>query len=163
MRDVAVAAGLLLVQRALGAPGVPCWFAWVSLPAVWLAVRSLRGRPPSAWGGLALGLGWDLLLEPVVGPGAIAWSAAAVLLGVLARVVSARSMPVWAAAGAVTVLAVHTVRLAALAPLGVGAAAPWAEVAGGAALVAVICAGARALERLDPAGRWRRARARRLR
>ena len=65
----------LVAQVALGRPAAPDWFSLILLPTVFIIAPSLlhaeRRWPHFA---LVLGLAWDLMLEPVVGPGAIAWS-----------------------------------------------------------------------------------------
>ncbi len=109
----------LLVQRMLGLPGLPSWTAEILLPVVWIVASALlvrdRGWP---WAALALGLVWDLLLEPVVGPGGIAWSAAGVALYALANVVADRSAKAWVGFGGAAAAVIFVVHHLALLPLG---------------------------------------------
>ncbi len=91
-----------------------------------LAADGLDRRRPRCWFVIAAGPGrpwhsdiaWDILLEPVVGPGGIAWSAAAVALYALAGVVADRSAKAWAGFGAVGAAVIFVVHHLALFPLG---------------------------------------------
>lgn len=109
----------LVAQRALSSPGLPSWPSEVILPAVWIVAPPLR-RHEQRWPYLALliGIGWDLLMEPVVGPGGIAWSAAALGLYGIAGVMADRSPRAWAALGAAGAMILVLVRQMALLPLG---------------------------------------------
>ena len=61
--------GSLIVQYCLGWPWVPAWIGDIYIPMVFLvgACMLFHGRkwPYLA---LAIGLGWDLLMESVTGP-----------------------------------------------------------------------------------------------
>ena len=154
----------LLVQRMLGMPGLPVWTGDVLVPVVWLVALAL-GRSERAWPteALLIGLAWDLLFEPVIGPGAIAWSAAALALEGLAAVVADRSPKAWAgfgAVGAVLILAVHRL---ALLPLGLSAAIDPLELVRTALLSGAWCGAVGMVLALDPPKLWRTYRARRLR
>jgi hypothetical protein len=109
----------LLVQRMLGLPGLPPWTAEVLLPVVWIVAAALRqkerGWPFQA---LLLGIAWDILFEPVIGPGGIAWSAACLVLYALAGLVADRSPKMWIGFGMVGAAVVTVVQRAALVPLG---------------------------------------------
>ncbi len=121
MRAVIVAlAGVTLVsQRVLGMPGMPAWFGYLILPMIWIVAASLA-RKERHWPyeALLLGLAWDLLFGPVVGPGGIAWTAACLSLYGLASVVADRSPKAWAAFGAVGAVVVILVHRLAVMPLG---------------------------------------------
>ena len=154
----------LLVQRMLGMPGLPVWTSDVLVPVVWLVALALR-RSERAWPteALLIGLGWDLLFEPVIGPGAIAWSAAGLALQGLAAVVADRSPKAWAgfgAVGAALILAVHRL---ALLPLGLSAAIDPLELVRTALLSGAWCGAVGMVLALDPPKLWRTYRARRLR
>ena len=110
---------MLVTQRALGSPGVPAWAGEILLPmafVVALPMLHTRRRWPLA--GLLVGLGWDFLMEGIIGPGGIAWSATSLALGATADVVADRRARAWAAAGAFGALVVEVARHLSLLPLG---------------------------------------------
>jgi hypothetical protein len=154
----------LLGQRLLGAPGMPDWSSLVVVPAVVIVAPALleHGRRrilPS----MLLGLGWDLVLEPVVGPGGIAWSATALALGGLAGIVADRSVKAWFGFGMAAALLLAATRAAALAPLGLSLGlTPWRLLVYTVA-TGLWCALVGWLRTLDLPSRWRVWRARRLR
>jgi len=82
-----------------------------------LAMLHTKRRWPLA--GLLVGLGWDLLMEEIIGPGGIAWSATSLALGSAADVVADRRARSWVAAGAFGGLVFELVRYLSLLPLGV--------------------------------------------
>ncbi len=111
----------LMGQRILGSPGLPAWVSEINLVSVWIVALSLlsdhRRWPYEA---VILGLLWDLVLDqPVIGPGGIAWSAAALALFALAGVVADRSPTAWAGFGALVAPAVALVHYLTLLPLGI--------------------------------------------
>jgi len=154
----------LAAQLLLGWPLWPGWLASILLPMVFVVgpplLREERRWPHFA---ILLGLAWDLVLEPVVGPGAIAWSAAAVLVGVLAPLVADRTPKAWFAFGAVGALVMVSVRQLALLPLGIATPLTWRFVLVTAGLTAVWCGGVGWLLAVDLPTRWRAYRARKLR
>lgn len=157
-------AATLVLQRALGAPGGPHWSGLLLLPTVWVVGPvMLGGGRRWVWVALAIGLGWDLLLEPIVGPGAIAWSAAALASLWLAGIVADRSPKAWLGLAAVAALVVVEVHRLALLPLGVSRSIPWTAVAASVAVTAAWCGLVGWVLALDLPTRWRTWRARKLR
>lgn len=154
----------LLVQRVLGMPGLPGWAADVLVPAVWVVAAALR-RTERPWPveALLIGLGWDLLFEPVIGPGAIAWSAAALALNGLAAVVADRSPRAWAGFGAVGSLVIEVVHRLALVPLGFELSLTISGSLRAALLTGAWCGTVGLILGLDLPKHWRTYRARRLR
>lgn len=161
---VALAVLTLIIQRVLGMPGLPAWSAEILLPTVWIVAPPLLHRERHwPYHALMLGLGWDLLLEPVVGPGGIAWTAAALAVGALSGLVAHRSTRAWAIFGAAAVLVVVAVRSLAYLPLGLATEPNLAHVARSVVLTALWCGLVGWLIGLDLPTRWRRYTARRLR
>lgn len=164
VRFVVPALLTLLIQRMLGMPGLPSWAAEVILPMVWIvAAALLRKEREWPYEALLLGLTWDLLLEPVIGPGGIAWSAACLALYALAGVVADRSPRAWAGFGLVGAAVLTLAHQAALIPLGLPTSMTighWLRslilTSGWCGLVGVILA-------LDLPGKWRANRSRKLR
>ena len=163
-RMYSVAVLTLIAQRALGAPPLPMWASEILLPTALIVAASLRSRewrwPYEA---LVLGLGWDVLLEPVVGPGGIAWSAAALCLLALASVVADRSTKAWVGFGAAGALVVTLVHEIALLPLGLGSSITVRHVLRTTIFSALWCGLVSAVLALDIPRRWRAHRVRRLR
>lgn len=163
-RIVVFAVLTLVTQRGLGAPALPLWPSEILLPIVLIVAASLRSRewrwPYEA---LLLGLGWDLLLEPVIGPGGIAWSAAALCLHGLASIVADRSIKAWIGFGAVGALVVIAVHEVALLPLGLGTSMTVPHVLRTAVFSALWCGVVSAVLALDIPTRWRAYRVRKLR
>ena len=164
MTNGLLAAATLLLQRALGWPGVPEWLCLVVLPMVWLVGPALF-QYDRRWTQLAivLGLAWDLLLEPVVGPGGVAWSAAALALSGLAGIVADRSTKAWIVFGAAGTTVLILVRAAALVPLGLGEPLNWGELLLSTLATALWCGLVGWVRALDVAARWSTWRARKLR
>ncbi len=154
----------LVAQVALGLPGSPTWMTAILLPMVFVVGAPLmmaeRRWPHFA---LLLGLAWDLVLEPVVGPGAIAWSASAVALGFVVPLVADRSPRAWVAFGALGAGLMIVVRHLALIPLGLAT-----ELTGRYLLLSIVltslwCGLVGWIIALDLPTRWITHRARRLR
>ena len=164
VRIAVLAAIALMTQRALGWPGMPGWAGMVTLPMVLLVAAALL-QHGSRWTQLAipLGLGWDLLLEPVVGPGGIAWSAAALALSGLAGVVADRSARAWFAFGAAGTAVMALTRAVTLLPLGMWRPIPWPHLLINLFATALLCGLIGWLRALDIPSRWRTYRARKLR
>jgi hypothetical protein len=154
----------LVTQRILSIPGFPAWTGDLLLPTVFIVAPPLSHKQlrwPTA--AILLGLGWDLLLEEVVGPGAIAWSASAVAVAVIAGVIADRSAKAWAAMGAVAVAVFLLARHVALLPLGLASAHSWISILRQILLSAGWCGLVGWILHLDLPARWRRHRARVLR
>lgn len=164
MRTVVLVAAAMIVQIALGWPFAPGWLASILLPMVFVVGPPLlleeRRWPHSA---LALGLLWDLLFEPVIGPGAIAWSAAAVVVSLLVPLVADRSPRAWLAFGALGALVMISVRWVALLPLGLPGDLSWRSLLLSVGLTGLWCGLVGWIIALDLPTRWQVHRARRLR
>jgi hypothetical protein len=159
-----LAAGLALVaQRLLGLPPLPPWSSALLIPMVLVVAPAARGHGVAPIAGLALGLGWDVVMGPVIGPGGIAWSAGALAVGGVAAVVANRSAAAWAAFGALGAAVVLTVQWLALRPLGLAPALGPGRLVVTAVLTGAWCWLVAWIESLDLAGRWIRWRSRRLR
>ena len=162
---ITVLAGVTLVlQRVLGMPGMPAWFGYLMLPMIWIVAASLA-RKERHWPyeALLLGLAWDLLLGPVVGPGGIAWTAACLSLYGLASVVADRSPRAWAAFGAVGAVVVILVQRLALMPLGLANFLTISQLALSAVLTGLWCGFVGAVLALDLGKHWRAYHVRKLR
>lgn len=161
---VLLAVAALALQVAMGLPSAPAFLAAVLLPMVFIIGPPLlvadRRWPHFA---LALGLAWDLMLEPVVGPGAIAWSAAAVAIGAVVPLVADRSPRAWLAFGALGAAIVILLRALALLPLGLTTGLTSRSVLVSVVLTAVWCGLVGWIIALDLPSRWRSYRARTLR
>jgi hypothetical protein len=153
----------LAAQRIVGMPGLPMWSSEIFLPAAWLVGPALL-RHDRRWVYYAvlLGLGWDLLLEPIVGPGGIAWSAAALSLSALAGVVADRSPRAWAGFGAICALVVIFARRVALLPLDLVAPLTPFSVVRSTLLTALWCGLIGVVLALDLPARWQAYRVRKL-
>ena len=164
MKLVLLVAAALAVQAALGWPGAPRWGSAILLPMVFVIgpplLREERRWPHAA---LALGLAWDLALEPVIGPGAIAWSAAAVTVAALVPLVADRSVRAWVAFGAIGATVMILARHLARWPLGLPSDLSWRWLLLSIGLTALWCGAVGWLLALDLPERWRAHRARKLR
>lgn len=151
-------------QRALATPGLPAWCTDLQLLTVWLVVPALqleRGR--SLARPVAIGLCWDALQQPIIGPGGIAWSASALVLSGLAGVVADRSYRMWAVFGAVAAIVIVLVHALALWPLGLAPSVTTGRVLRTALLSGLWCGLAGAIKAIDFPKYWRTYRVRRLR
>jgi hypothetical protein len=153
-----------LAQRVLGVPAAPRWAGELLLPMVWLVGPAMTEKEwrqflPGLW----IGLLWDLALEPVIGPGAIAWSVAGLAVRAVGGVLADRSARAWFLLGALGAILVVLARGLAELPLGILTPFGWGHVVRSAALTATWCGLVAWGLGLDLPGRWRSYRARRLR
>jgi hypothetical protein len=154
----------LLAQRLLGMPGLPPWTAEIILPAVWLVVAAFSRKERSwPYEALALGLAWDVLFEPVIGPGGIAWSASCLFLYAIAGVVADRTPKAWIGFGIVGVSIVLIVQKLVLLPLGFELSFSFAHWTRSIVLTGAWCGLVGVVLALDIPGQWRTYRARKLR
>jgi len=164
MKLAALVVVTLAAQVALGSPAAPQWLSLILLPTVFIVAPTLlhseRRWPHFA---LILGLAWDLILEPVVGPGAIAWSSAAVVVSLVAPLVADRSTRAWVAFGALGAALMIIVRHLALLPLGLATAVTWEYFLTSILLTAMWCGLVGWIIALDLPVRWRGYRARKFR
>ena len=163
-RIVVLAAATLVVQRAFGMPGMPALLPHILLPMVWIVAASLirkdRHWPYEA---LLLGLAWDLLFGPVVGPGGIAWTAACLSLYALASVVADRSPRAWLGFGSVGAAVVILVQRLAEWPLGLTTSLTVENLLWSTLLTGLWCGLVGTALALDFAKHWRAYRVRKLR
>ena len=164
IRIAILAAATLALQRVLGMPGMPAWFGHLILPMIWIvAVSLVRKERHWPYEALLLGLAWDLLFGPVVGPGAIAWTAACLSLYGLASVVADRSPRAWAAFGAVGAVVVILVQRLAVMPLGLASFLTLGQLAWSAVLTGLWCGFVGTVLALDLGRHWRAFQVRKLR
>jgi len=154
----------LIIQRALGVPGMPTWLGHFILPMVWIVAPSLlRKERHWPYEALLLGLAWDLLFGPVVGPGGIAWTAACLSLYGLASVVADRSPRAWAAFGAVGTLVVILVQRLAVMPFGLATSLTVQQLMWSVLLTGLWCGLVGLTLALELGKHWRAYRVRKLR
>lgn len=164
VRIVILAATTLVVQRIAGAPGMPSWLGLMIVPMVWIvAAALLRKERHWPYEALLLGLAWDLLFGPVVGPGGIAWTAACLSLYGLASVVADRSPRAWAAFGAVGTLVMILVQRLAIMSLGLETSLTVQRLVWSVVLTGLWCGLIGTVLALDLAKHWRTYRVRKLR
>jgi len=164
VKTAALVLACLILQRMLSIPGVPAWAAGILVPAVLVVGRpllGLEGRP--FWFGLALGLGWDVVIEPVVGPGGIYWSASALIVAWTIRFIADRSPWAWAGMGALVAVLVAVLRHLILLTLGVSDGLWWYGVGRSALLTGALCGVVAWILVIDLPSRWLDYRRRRLR
>ena len=160
----ALVAVTLVLQRVLGMPGMPAWCGHLILPMIWIVAASLvRKERHWPYEALLLGLAWDLLFGPVVGPGGIAWTAACLSLYGLASVVADRSPRAWAAFGAVGAVVVILVQRLAVMPLGLASFLTFGQLAWSALLTGLWCGFVGTVLALDLGKHWRAYQVRKLR
>lgn len=161
---VVFAAMTLLAQRALGIPGTPEWLGSVIVPMVLIVAASLvRKERYWPYEALLLGLAWDLLFGPVLGPGGIAWTAACLSLYGLASVVADRSPRAWAAFGAVGTLVMILVQRLSMMPLGLATSLTLRNLMLSVVLTGLWCGLVGTVRSLDLGTHWRAYRVRKLR
>lgn len=154
----------LVVQRAFGMPGMPKVLSLILLPMVWIvALSMLRKERHWPYEALILGLVWDLLFGPVVGPGGISWTAACLGLYALAAVVADRSPKAWAAFGVVGAIIFIFVQRLAEAPLGLATSLTLEGVIWSSLLTGLWCGVVGITLALNLGKRWQSYRVRKLR
>jgi cell shape-determining protein MreD len=159
-----LAALTLLAQRILGMPGMPAWLSLLIVPMVWIVAASLvRKERYWPYEALLLGLVWDLLFGPVLGPGGIAWTAACLSLYGLASLVADRSPRAWAAFGAVGTLVMILVTRLAVMPLGLTTTLTLRNLTWSILLTGLWCGCVGTILELDLGEHWRAYRVRKLR
>jgi len=164
MRTTFLLVLIFIAQVVLGWPASPGWLSTILLPMVFVVGPPLlmeeRRWPHFA---IALGLVWDLLFEPVVGPGAIAWSAAAVAVSAVAPLVADRSPRAWWAFGALGATLMILARHIALIPLGLSTDLTMHYLFFSVGLTSLWCGVVGWVIALDLPSRWQARRARKLR
>ena len=164
LKIAVLAAVTLIVQRVLGMPGMPGYLSYIILPMVWIVAASLNRKERHwPWEALLLGLAWDLLFGPVIGPGGIAWTAACLSLYGLASVVADRSPKAWAAFGVVGAVVVILVQRLAVMPLGVATSLTLQHLMWSALFTGLWCGLVGTVLALDVTDHWRAYRVRKLR
>jgi hypothetical protein len=164
LRLILLFVATMIGQRVLGSPALPAWCAEIQLLSVWLVAASLKleARRWVYWAA-ALGLCWDLLGQPVIGPGGIAWSAAALALSILAVIVADRTFKAWAIFGAVAAAIAITIHALAILPLGFEPSLTAARLLRTAAFSGLWCGAVGVVLAVDFPKYWRAYRLRRLR
>jgi hypothetical protein len=165
VKIVVLVAITLLIQRMFGVPGAPAWLACLQLTTVWVVAPAMRRHDPRwVFAAIPLGLAWDVALDqPVIGPGGVAWSAAALVVVSLAGVIADRTPKAWFASGAIAAVTAATVVELARWPLGL-ASPPTAQfLITSAVLSAAWCGLVGWILTVDFSARWRRYQSRRLR
>jgi hypothetical protein len=164
LRILLLAAATLVLQRILGLPGLPAWAPEIVLPMA-LIVGSILRSNEKRWPfeALLLGLSWDLLLEPVVGPGGIAWTATSLCLMAMGGFVADRSAKSWTAFGVVGALVLTTVYHLTLLPLGLASSLTLSSLLRTATLTGLWCGLVGVVLALDLPKQWRAYRVRKLR
>jgi hypothetical protein len=164
LRIFLLAAAALVLQRILGLPGLPVWAPEILLPMA-LIVGSILRSNEKRWPfeALLLGIFWDLLLEPVVGPGGIAWTASSLCLMAMGGFVADRSAKSWAAFGAIGALVLTTVYHLTLLPLGLASSLTLSSLLRTATLTGLWCGLVGVVFALDLPKQWRAYRVRKLR
>lgn len=153
-----------VAQWILGMPSLPTWAQGIMIPMVWIVAPPMRHHSEHVFViGLGLGLAWDLLFEPVVGPGAIAWSAAALIVAWTVRRIGEHSALSWGLLGAGGALLVVAFRVVVQAPLGMASPPSPLLVATGALGTGLWCSWVAWILGMDLPGRIRRYRRSRLR
>jgi len=164
MKTAALALLALFAQRLLGIPGLPSWSSEILLPMALIVAMSLKRRERRwPYEALLLGLGWDAVLEPVVGPGGIAWSAAALCLSAASRLVADRSPRAWVGFGAVGTVVVLVVQRLAMLPLGLGTSWNLPSMIRTVLFTGLWCGVVGAVSTLELQKHWHAYRARKLR
>ena len=164
MKKAALVLLALFAQRLLGFPGLPSWSSEILLPMALIVAMSLKSRERHwPYEALLLGLGWDAVLEPVVGPGGIAWSAAALCLSAASRLVGDRSPRAWVGFGAVGTIVVLVVQRLALLPLGLGTSWNLPSMIRTVLFTALWCGAIGTVSTLDLPKHWHAYRVRKLR
>lgn len=154
----------LAAQRLLGLP-----HAWPLATAVLLPMPWIVGPPLKDfdrhwyWISFAIGFGWDLLFEPIVGIGAIAWSAPALIVWVGSSVVAERRTRAWFVFGALGTLVFWFVRFICYIPLGLPGTPTWSWIGVSSLLTGAWCASINGLLVLNLPARWQQRQRRRLR
>lgn len=154
----------LVLQRLMGLPGAWPIAMALLLPTPWIVGPPLLSAT-RRWYAFSffIGLAWDVLFEPVIGPGAIAWSGAALAAWGYGRVVADRSPRSWAVLGALSALLIGLLRGCALYPLGISAFLSWRWLGISMLLTGLWCALVGLTLTINLPQRWRLFRARKLR
>jgi hypothetical protein len=164
MRTAVLVVVTLILQRALGWPGMPSIAGLVTLPVVWIVAGAMVHHD-RRWTQLAilLGLGWDMILEPVIGPGGIAWCAAAIALSALANVIADRSEKAWFVFGAAGTFLVILIRWLVSFPIGIHTPIVWSALLLNVLFTSAWCGFVGWIRAQDITVKWRAYRARKLR
>jgi len=164
LRMFALVGLTLVIQHMLGHPRTATLATALLLPMPWLIGPPLLGIDRRwYWISFPLGLGWDLFFEPVIGVGAIAWSAAALLAWIGASVITERKVKAWFAFGAGGTVAFWLTRTVCFVPLDLKGNVTWTWIGVSALVTGLWCVSVLGVITLDLPSIWRQRRARRLR
>lgn len=164
LRIFALVIVTLATQRLLGHPQTWPLATALLLPMPWIIGPPLQELDRRwYWLSFGIGFGWDLLFEPVIGVGIIAWSAPALITWVGSFVVAERRTRAWFVFGAGGTVVFWLIRFVCYIPLDLPGTPTWSWIGASALLTGVWCASVHGVLALDLPTRWRRRRARRLR
>ncbi len=154
----------LAAQRLLGHPQAWPVAAALLFPMPWIVGPPLQELDHRwYWLSFGIGFGWDLLFEPVIGPGVIAWSAAALMTWFGCSVVAERRGRAWFAFGVGGTLVFWLIRSVCYLPLDLPGTPTWSWVGISVILTGVWCALVHGVIALKLPERWQQHRTRRLR
>ncbi|RLE23566.1 MAG: hypothetical protein DRJ65_11570 [Acidobacteria bacterium] len=154
----------LAAQRLLGHPQTMPYAAALLLPMPWVIGPPLLALERRwYWLAFGIGLSWDLLFEPVIGTGAIAWSAPALCTWIGASIMAEQRTRAWFVFGAGGTLVFWLVRSICYFPLGLPGTPTWSWIGASALLTGLWCASVHAVLAFDLPARWRQRRTHRLR
>ncbi len=154
----------LVAQRLLGHPRILPLATALLLPMPWIIGPPLLGFDRRwYWLSFPIGLGWDLFFEPIVGIGAIAWSAPALIIWIGSSIAAERGARAWFAAGAGGTVVFWLIRSICYMPLDLPGTPTWSWIGASALLTGAWCAAVHFVMVLDFPARWRQRQARRLR
>jgi len=164
LRIFALVAITLAAQSLLGHPKAPFLGAAILLPMPWLIGPPLLDfNRRWYWLSFPIGVGWDLLFEPVIGIGAIAWSAPALITWFGTSIAAERRTRAWFAAGAGSTVVFWLIRSLCYLPMDLPRMPTWTWIGISAVLTGVWCVTVHIVIVLDLPTRWRQRQARRLR
>lgn len=154
----------LVLQHLIGHPRVAIAVTALLLPMPWIVGPPLLGLDRRwYWLSFGIGLGWDLVFEPAIGIGMIAWSAAALVVHGLSGVVAKQKAGAWFAFGSAGALVFWlTLGLVGMT-IGMPLGAPWIHLLLSALLTGFWCLIVYLAIAFNAPQRWRLVRARRLR
>ena len=163
-RIFALVAITLVIQRLLGHPQILPLATALLLPMPWIIGPPLLDFDRRwYWLSFPIGIGWDLFFEPVVGIGAIAWSAPALLTWIVTSIAAERRAHAWFVAGAGGTVVFWLIRSICSMPLDLPGTPTWPWIGISALLTGTWCVVVHVVMVLDFPARWRRRQASRLR
>jgi hypothetical protein len=164
LKILALVTVTLAVQRLLGHPKASILATALLLPMPWLIGPPLLDFDRRwYWLSFPIGIGWDLLFEPVIGIGAIAWSVPALMAWMVTSIAAERRAGAWFAAGAGGTVVFWLIRSICSMPLDLPGTPTWSWIGASALMTGVWCTVVYGVMALDLPARWRQHQIRRLR